>query len=268
MWDKNCIFCGKKADSKEHIFAQWLHPYLPIDKTRVNFKSLSELMLPDGTRSTEKVRSGDPHSVTARVVCESCNNGWMSRLQTSAKPVVLPLVTGADARLFRNDLKNLVAWCAMFVMLAEWASKDRQFAGIAQADRDFLRQSGLPPPRDWRIWVARYVRGDWAGVYQHVTVNVVETDEEARAPGVPLPNTQSTTFVAGELLCHAFSSSFRGAAATNHPPKPFVQIWPIKQTPLVWPPQTLVDDATADAVSTALQATGARILEKRKLNLQ
>ena len=80
-----------------------------------------------------RTRSGEPQSGRLRVVCASCNNGWMSDLQQEAKPHLLPLIKGETYLLHRNDQKTLAAWIAMFAMVAEHVDK------IALAHRPRLR---------------------------------------------------------------------------------------------------------------------------------
>lgn len=70
-----------------------------------------------------RTRSGEPQSGRLRVVCASCNNGWMSDLQQEAKPHLLPLIKGETYLLHRNAQKTLAAWIAMFAMVAEHVDK-------------------------------------------------------------------------------------------------------------------------------------------------
>jgi hypothetical protein len=45
-----------------------------------------------------KVWGGDPRSRRLQIVCGPCNNGWMSDLQTAAKPTLVPLITGKSIK--------------------------------------------------------------------------------------------------------------------------------------------------------------------------
>jgi hypothetical protein len=50
----------------------------------------------------------DARHVNLDVVCEGCNNGWMSRLQTAVKPILIPLICPGGA-LFRYTSPFLIA---------------------------------------------------------------------------------------------------------------------------------------------------------------
>jgi hypothetical protein len=76
---KECAFCASTADmSLEHVIGDWISKCLPGDKIL--------------TRTDNGKVSSWPASTinwTAKVVCEPCNNGWMSDLENDvAKPAL------------------------------------------------------------------------------------------------------------------------------------------------------------------------------------
>lgn len=94
-------------------------------------------------------------------------------------------------------------------------------ASIPFKDRDYLRLY-REPPREWRIWIGRYLRGRWKGYWIHHSVPITENiPEELDAP-VPLPNTQTTTFIVGQLFVHAMSSALPDITEkfSGRPPSP------------------------------------------------
>jgi hypothetical protein len=90
---KNCAFCGAPAPlTGEHVFAEWLAPYLP--KLGSSGHTVSNtLRAVDGanlkihsdnysSRKGDLYRKGRPmKNQTLKIVCERCNSGWMSLLQ-------------------------------------------------------------------------------------------------------------------------------------------------------------------------------------------
>jgi hypothetical protein len=99
---KTCIFCRQKVTSVEHAWPQWLL------KSVGGFDSQSETEAQFGAES-EEVRWIGPE-VTVKCVCKKCNNGWMSKLEVEAKPVLASLINdlalplgGADAKGIRVE---------------------------------------------------------------------------------------------------------------------------------------------------------------------
>ena len=81
-----CAFCDHEGRlTAEHIISQWIEGLFP-GKGNVKFHS------EDGKGLIEKTMTSDKIDYKARVVCESCNNGWMSDPQKKphAKPVSNP----------------------------------------------------------------------------------------------------------------------------------------------------------------------------------
>jgi hypothetical protein len=120
---KLCIFCGKPGVTKEHVWPDWLLKYIPKDG--VNHASLSETHHRTHVEREVRKHAGAPYSGTLRIVCGSCNNGWMSVLQNDAKPILLPLVLGEERTLFRKHQALLAAWMAMFAMVTEFKAGRR-----------------------------------------------------------------------------------------------------------------------------------------------
>lgn len=112
-----CIFCGGAGLTREHVWADWLKKYVPKDMPE--HTALFAIVHPTHSEPSRRKRSGDLQSRRLRVVCKSCNTGWMCRLQERAKPYLLPLIQG-EVTAFDLDAQTILsAWVAMFVMVAE-----------------------------------------------------------------------------------------------------------------------------------------------------
>jgi hypothetical protein len=120
--------------SKEHIFPEWMHRYLP--KTRLpNHDHKLELIRRARPEVELRKRSGEPYAGRLRIVCKACYNGWMSALQERTKPILIPLMEGSSERLNRESQTVLAAWVAMFVMVAEFGGNDPLFVASTDEDR-------------------------------------------------------------------------------------------------------------------------------------
>ncbi len=162
-----CIFCGRPRLTREHVWADWLKRYIP--KTAANYSYLSATLHPAHSEFQRKKISGDLRSRKLRVVCTSCNTGWMSQLQERAKPYLLPLIHG-DTTAFYTDAQQLLsAWIAMFVMVAEHF--DRYKVVSTNRERRYLRKELRAPP-NWRIWIGDYQHGNWPGLLAHFVVPI------------------------------------------------------------------------------------------------
>ena len=126
---KSCVFCGctlrsKKArsggKSNEHIIPNWLMDHLGVRDMTI-------------TPTVTEVASGRivdfrQHAVSAFVagtVCGLCNNGWMSRLEGDAKPVLIPLIEDPH-RLEELDLVQRT-------LIARWTLKTAAMLNRASA---------------------------------------------------------------------------------------------------------------------------------------
>lgn len=116
----NCLACGETSSpaSREHVFSRWL---------------LEELECLDAPISLFR-RLGDGSSTQARVpitldsfklkrVCERCNSGWMSRLEVSVKPILLPIMrrTRALGSLDEEERRILAKWAGKTAIIESHA---------------------------------------------------------------------------------------------------------------------------------------------------
>lgn len=87
-----CIFCGGRPLTREHIWADWFRAYLPRP---LPFYHSGRIVLSEDNTQTHKSEkiSGDPKCRKMRIVCNRCNNEWMSDLQNATKPILIPLLS-------------------------------------------------------------------------------------------------------------------------------------------------------------------------------
>lgn len=216
--------------SKEHVWPDWLANYVPRESThtihRVS-KNLGNQGLPSAvsTKPGKLNRPGDPKSQRLRMVCEDCNGGWMSRLQNSSKPLLIPLLHGEWPLLDQKAQKQIAAWVTMFVMVVEFA--DPITVGISQAERDELRRTSAPL-RGWRVYIAPY-KGLRNGSFWHRALLLIQPPNE---PVVVSPaEGQSTVFVVGSVAFYAVSCFRPNTNVADFEISswlPLTQIWPLR----------------------------------------
>ena len=154
-----CIFClstGKLTG--EHVWADWLRDFLP----RPGTKNSHHTRVGDEDIKPGKMnRAGDAHSQKLVVVCRACNSGWMSKLQTAAKPILIPLIQDKWPHLDEKNQKILTKWAMMFTMVVEFADPATQM--IPQSDRNTIRIGDIPS--SWSIWIGRHNPGIFHPAY-------------------------------------------------------------------------------------------------------
>ena len=184
---RTCIFCGGKGLTREHAFAEWLRPYLRSAQPEHYFGDHE--LLPTGTTSAVKKWSGDPHSRRLRVVCKTCNEGWMSKLQQTAKPYLVPLVDGQNCVLGETAQNVLAAWGAMSVMVSEHFVRPAKRA-ISKEERQHLWLRGTPP-ETFKIWIGHYARHHWRGRWFYTSAALADNESDlaqSAADRMPIPN--------------------------------------------------------------------------------
>jgi len=114
MAKRTCFGCDIELTGDvatlEDILPKWLAALIRQPNVRLNH------FLHDETKAEDKVvRSHDLNTFKSRQVCARCNNGWMSRLETQAKPVLLPLMHLEKSILMLTDDERRI--------LSRWAVK-------------------------------------------------------------------------------------------------------------------------------------------------
>jgi hypothetical protein len=254
-----CIFCNGRPLTKEHVLSDWIGAL--VRTAMVNYDSVETDIGAGGVNSTPSKRSGHPVSRRVRCVCQNCNNGWMSGIVDAAKPVLIPLIRGNPFRLAAAARSKLAAWIATSVIVSEF--ENREHVTIPRHHRDWLWTTHTAPP-DWKIWLGDYKRGTWLPHWLHHRFSVTGPDERPPAKGEEGPlNTQTTTYVVGQLYVHVISSAVSGGALDwqfqGRDRAILRPIWPDSPYGFAWPPPTM-NDRDADRIAGSMMELGLRVL--------
>ena len=110
--NKHCAFCDtpltRENRSKEHILPQWLLDFLEIREEKIQPTHFSKI------GETITTRHHTLEGLLAGQICDLCNNGWMSRLEQEAMPILKPLILGKTAvvDLNENERQIISRWTA------------------------------------------------------------------------------------------------------------------------------------------------------------
>lgn len=238
-----CIFCGDSDMTEEHLIAAWVlrafhRQRRPDPGFSGSFVGPSQMRL-----SPEEPIS------TAKIICRSCNNQWLSVIDSAAADVLKPLIRGDDSVTLNCDEQAVfAAWiykCALvfdaaangndggLVSLREGFKKSQKagpgcviYAGPAPAMPFIMPE--VPEVAGLRMFGVRAISGTL-----RLTVNVQSPDGTV-SPGsptaIPIPGYQ---VMLGSLY------AYLGGRVSPITPKSlegFVQIWPASREPVTVSP--------------------------------
>ena len=102
----------------------------------------------------KKWRVNRPH-LAVKCVCGACNNGWMSQLQSGAKPIIERLWDQAEVTLDLYDCKSLSLWAVMTSMTLQ--TFDEQNNWLYTEEERTLMWHEQRIPSFIGIWIANCI---------------------------------------------------------------------------------------------------------------
>jgi hypothetical protein len=118
-----CVFCRRSPPdikmSKEHIWSDWLQQIIPDYGGRFEGYTTNANTAPH----TYESKQGAVHKKRVRVVCEDCNNGWMSKIVEGAKPFAKKLAMGEATDLDASSQTALANWIGLAALIANRLTK-------------------------------------------------------------------------------------------------------------------------------------------------
>jgi DNA-directed RNA polymerase subunit M/transcription elongation factor TFIIS len=257
---RGCIFCGStKKISKEHLYPDWLKNYIPkpkrLDRYVVQVKTLKSfdaIGRPSYSITKGKMdRPGTAISQTVRVVCEKCNNEWMSRLQEEARPILAPLVLGVWGEIEEPQREVLARWITMFAMVLDCS--EPLHTAITQQQRSEFFRTNKPLP-EWFMWIG-YLKTTYPTARSyHSIMNF--TDSTKMVPEIKPSGTHITVGVLGNLVFQAFSTIekrlWAHIAFKFNPFQILTPIWPNFRG-LTNKPTTVIRDDQPEALRNTLR---------------
>ena len=188
---KKCMFCGAELTTatraKEHIFPQWLQRHLRISDalihpTHLTFADKEEPSL--GHRVVSR-RQHNLRNLLAGQVCATCNNGWMSTLESEVTPLMISLLTSdTKVHMLEEQERLLLArWAAKTAFVLNRGSNFHHLVSDELAHSLRTNTSALPPrvsvvgqhhhdlgrAFNWiqsQIWIASTEQHDKAEIYE------------------------------------------------------------------------------------------------------
>ncbi len=144
---RQCIFCPRPVDSKEHLWSEWILE---------EFRSRPELQKPirfsKGKTAARWIHNPE---VLISCVCQGCNNGWMSDLEIHNKPHMLPMLLDKRVSLEPQQQKSLARWAILKAMVLEAANRERD-SFYTDEERSTFKPPSSSIPVGTNVWIGRF----------------------------------------------------------------------------------------------------------------
>lgn len=177
---RTCMFCDGRALTKEDAWPLWLVRLFP-SPVGVEVEARRKNAAPTQWRQRG-------HFAKVKFVCRACNNGWMSSLESQAKPIIQGLLSNARSDFETEDRELAARWILKTAMVFEAVGGKEWF--YTPGERADVR-AGVIPTGYTAFWAARCVNLPGAysaantmfesaalstsGVHGHVTTLAIST---------------------------------------------------------------------------------------------
>lgn len=228
-----CVFCGiPRKMSEEHIISDWISQSVIKKTGKSSHHHNAKFDLPHIERLT-KTRQGDLANRRFKVVCEICNNGWMSKVETSAQPVLTKLILGEKHFINQGEQEKISTWATLKTMVLHATKSGASAINRKQYESFF---SSPAPLQNSNIFIGSYSEDDWRShkIITHINARIGPSGKAEK--NYPI-NTQSTSICVGKFYVYIFSSSIDKSnfSFTNRLRMRLKPIWPITRINLQWP---------------------------------
>jgi hypothetical protein len=146
---KECAFCPATAKlSGEHLWSDWMNDLFPGKKRFTSKNEKGEIIVD---------RISDNLDWKAKVVCEPCNNTWMSEIESKhAKPAMKDLIAGdLDIPVSQARARSIALFAFKTAVIFDHMKRDREPFFLRSVRHRFREHLAIPP--QVRMWMARFV---------------------------------------------------------------------------------------------------------------
>jgi len=283
---RKCVWCGSPANSKEHVYPQWLRKFIGPSSyiaKHGGYQAATPRLIartdPDGHLVEYEVARGrqtpNLHEVQVKQVCKNCNNQWMSQLE-SVESLIRRLTLGPGAGLSDDEGQTLAIWAhKTFLMYDLWEeAPDRRYR---EADYESF-YSDRKPYGDVQLYLAASHSPHanfamWSDSCRFIPAGV---DPELYVAEHEINCGSSYFAVDGVVIVeYWFSSGFPSEDPTGRKLKKAAhrkmkrlgmqQLWPDTEVLSRWPKRVLNDKQTEAARLSLFNALGRLPVHARRI---
>lgn len=246
---RRCIFCAAPADSREHFWPDWI-----IERVKPSKHSAFKFNV-QGREFISRNRD-----LVVRCVCDSCNKGWMSKLESLVVPPVGCMIQDISTPLDNIQQSQIARWSVKSSMVMERIGRAKRTPFYTDDERSRLRLNSAIPPRTM-VWLARY-----GGVDDIACLGTDIWNDVPDGPGTI--HGYVNNIVAGRLAVQVLTlhppGRYDNRTIVVHPnigrfDAHVIQIWPF-QTSKVWPPVPTITAADSDSFARRFSGGGTLAL--------
>lgn len=194
---KRCIYCGDTERTLEHVFGNWLRKVIP-DRHQHGFHQTVRYSTIQGEkiatfREGAAARPGSNLSRKIRLVCSSCNNVWMSKIQNEARPYLIELISGSWDSLDTEVAVKISTWATMVTINLEFL--DLRTAGITNEQRNSFYENKMPF-ENTQVFIGRYQGTEDDGAFYHSCLGTADRSALAQVSSINLGKLNIVVFTA------------------------------------------------------------------------
>lgn len=245
---RRCVFCDREAKSREHVIPRWLgeplkgsHPVAP-GMRRIGLTH--RYTPPPGREAEAREWSMPGPDLVTTEVCGDCNSGWLSELESHAKPALGRIVLGEGIDLPSDDQRAMAAWCYKTVLLMQLVRPD----SFIPRERYSQLHQERRPPSDVRLWLG--VTAVDGQVVHEATRDVRLSTLSSKHPGYLSVLTVGHLLILCSGRSHESTEPLSFDARTEG--KALVRIWPASIRAAHWPPSEVTHDLKLEALATLI----------------
>jgi hypothetical protein len=226
-----CVFCGGSPVTQEHGLPRWMAGLFTDDI--VDFSRTIQF---GGQEPEVRPWRGRPFSTKVGAACASCNNGWMSQLESEVAPILTPLIRGQGARLDVVQQHLLATWAVKTMLMLRLIAGDEDASELDEDAYRWLMQQRSAPSGE-QAWIAHYAAdGDaqWPITFHYLAAGVAP-------PGFteqPTPNAHCASFAVGHVAFALAGNRLENGpiAVQRNPPSTWRALWPVTGDAVDFPP--------------------------------
>jgi hypothetical protein len=187
-----------------------------------------------GTPFTIVEHEGHEVDITVDCVCDTCNHGWMRKLEGSVSAFLKPMFDGQPTVLTKSQRFTLARWAAKTAMVFECSYEHsprtpREVAAL-------VRQSIIPPATE--VQIGKYDGGRVLDHFRAIWVAKATAHEQE-------PHHHFfTTLLIGQVVIHVFADPWADwrPTLTAQAAENYIALVGGPAGPVHWPPPAPVDE--------------------------
>jgi hypothetical protein len=250
---RRCFFCDSMDLTREHVWPRWIGDIFAGFRGGVGRTTREQ---PPGNERNEDTTywRGTALEVMAKCACAKCNNGWMSSIEATAKPILRPLIEGTRGAgsITAEEARTIAVWITLRAMVSE-SQKIEDSRTFSIAERHEFRtqpdHSRVPPPNT-QVWLAvpQLPGINWPTKHGVRRMLAFMQGHSAYYEDAEVWHGEFTA-VLGYLafqLAHSNGPFTPSREIFEHPEwlKRTVLVWPV-EGPVRWPPDVRLNDTFA-----------------------